>query len=287
MDKLEARKALNRLQIVYKRLQARYKDEMPMLFYEDDDIYKIGEDASNLYLYCQIEKDIEIMKECSMFSRYLIYQVEAREHKRENKPDRRFFKSLGDAVNYLRETETLYICTCWRLTEREACGYFIDKEDGQCKSKVTREVLEIPTYTYVHERAEIRKSPKIAPKSPQITEGQTLSLNEKLAFVPVDSVEQAKKTFQSLLADGWMTETPKGFVWKDGTSKSLICFFADLANDKWHLRESKGYGKSDWKDFAELFGMKSQTFINWKSDQRNHTGTQDPKGGDNIRGYFD
>lgn len=121
----------------------------------------------------------------------------------------------------------------------------------------------------------------------QVAEAQSLSLDEKLAFVPVKYMKQAKKTFQDLLVDGWLTETPKGFVWKDGTSKSLICFFADLANDKWKLRESKGYGKSNWKDFADLFEMKSQTFINWKSDQRNHTGTQDPKGGETIRGYFD
>lgn len=121
----------------------------------------------------------------------------------------------------------------------------------------------------------------------QVAEAQSLSLDEKLAFVSVECMEQAKKTFQKLLADGWITETPKGFVWKDGTSKSLICFFADIANDKWKLRESKGYGKSNWKNFADLFEMKSQTFINWKSDQRNHTGTQDPKGGKTIRGYFD
>ena len=282
MDKIEARKALNRLQIVYKRLQARYKDEMPMLFCEDDDIYKVGEDASNLYLYCQIEKDIEVMKECSMFSRYLMYQVVSRELQKGNKPNWR--KSLNDAVNYLRETESLYICTCWGLTENEAYGYFIDKEDGQCKSKVTREVI---TCTTVYDRAEKQESPKIAPKMHQVAEAQSLSLDGKLYFVPVECMEKAKTTFQSLLADGWITETKEGFVWKDGTSKSLICFFADLANDKWKLRDGKGYGKSNWKDFAELFGMKSQTFINWKSDQRNHTGTQDPKGGESIRGYFD
>ena len=295
MDKIEARKALNRLQIVYKRLQAKYKNDMPMCFYKDDDVYKMGEDASNLFLYCQMAKDLQVMKECCLLPRYICAQILAREIQRGSKHNEAFVLSMRKASDYLRETETLYICTCWGLMENEANNYFIDKEDGQCKSKVTREVLEIPTYTNVHERIErvyyydgerlkdidVRNTLEIE------AEAQSLSLVEKLAFVPVGYLEQAKGTFQRLLADGWITETQNGFVWKEGTSKSLICFFADLANDKWKLRESRGYGKSNWKDFAELFGMQSKTFINWKSDQRNHTGTQDPKGGETIRGYFD
>ena len=113
-----------------------------------------------------------------------------------------------------------------------------------------------------------------------------MGIDEKLAFIPQKHIGAAKATFAGLLNDGWIKNTPTGFEWIKNKTNALICYFADLANDKWELRNKDG-NKSEWKQFAKLFNMEAKTFRNWKSDQRNHTGTQDPKGGETIRGYFD
>ena len=270
MDKIEARKALNRLQVICKRLQARLKNGLFVPFNKADEICKVGEDASNLLCYCQITKDRQIMAECAMIPRYLFSQYVGRVNKG-GCNDVETLQQLNRAVSYLLEVETLYIGTCFSLTEQEACKYYIDKVDGLCKSKETKEGINNKS-TDVHGRAERAND----------AEGESTE-ETKLSFVPVEHREEAKATFARLLADGWVIETAKGYQWKQGTTKALRCFFADIANDKWGLRGSK----SMWKPFAELFGMQSKDFVIWKNDQMNHTGTEDPKGADEIKKYFE
>lgn len=270
MDKIEARKALNRLQVVCKRLQARLKNGLFVPFSKADEICKVGEDASDLLCYCQITKDKQIMAECAMIPRYLFSQYVGRVNKG-GCNDVETLQPLNRAVSYLLEVETLYICTCFRLTEQEACKYYIDKVDGLCKNKKTKEEITNKN-TDVYGRAERAND----------AEGESTE-ETKFNFVPVKHREEAKATFARLLADGWVAKTTKGYQWRQGTTKALRCFFADLANDKWKLRGSK----SMWKPFAELFGMESKDFVTWKSDQMNHTGTEDPKGADEIKKYFE
>lgn len=267
MDKIEARKALNRLQVVCKRLQARLKNGLFVPFSKADEIYKVGEDASNLLCYCQMAQDKQVMAECAMMPRYLFSQYVSKATK-SGCNGVGTLQPLNRAVSYLLEVETLYICTCFGLTEQEACKYYIDKKDGLCKSKDTKEEI---TNTNVHERAERANDAEGGSKE-----------KAKLNFVPDKYREKAKSTFARLLAAGLVKETAKGYEWKQGTTKALRCFFADIANDKWELRGSK----SMWKPFAELFEMESKDFVRWKSDQMNHTGTQDPKGANEIRDYF-
>lgn len=112
-----------------------------------------------------------------------------------------------------------------------------------------------------------------------------MGLDDKLAFVPETHREAAKATFEGLLRDGWIKSTPTGFEWIKYKTNALICYFADLANDKWELRNKDG-NKSEWKSFANLFAMDANKFRNWKSDQRNHTGETPPKNGDKIDDYF-
>lgn len=271
MDKIEARKALNRIQIGCKRLQARLKNNLFVGFSLQDEIYKVGDDASDLLCYCQMAQDKQVMKECAIIPRYVFTQFVSRANKR-GCNDIALLQPLNRAVSYLLEIETLYICSCFAVAESEATQYYIDKTDGLCRSKETKEVLDS---TDVHGRAKC-----VCDFEDREKEELT---GEKLSFVPVAHREKAKETFARLMADKWITETQSGYEWKKETTKALICFFADIANDKWGLRNG---GKSKWKPFAELFGMNSKPFVNWKSDQMNHTGTTDPKGAECIKGYF-
>ena len=268
MDKMEAQKALNRLQVVCKRLQARLKNGLFVPFFKADEICKVGEDASNLLCYCQMAQDKQVMVKCAMIPRYLFSQYVSKANK-SGCNDVETLQQLNRAVSYLLEVETLYICTCFGLTEQEACKCYIDKADGLCKSKETKEEITIKS-TDVHGRA-------------KDAEGESIE-ETKLNFVPIKHRDEAKNVFARLLADGWITETTSGYKWRQGTTKALRCFFADIANDKWGLRNG---GKSKWKPFAELFGMSSKPFVNWKSDQMNHTGPTDPKGAERIKGYFE
>ena len=118
-----------------------------------------------------------------------------------------------------------------------------------------------------------------------IPEAKPMGLDEKLAFIPQKHIGAAKDTFAGLLNDGWIKNTPTGFEWIKNKTNALICYFADLANDKWELRNKDG-NKSEWKQFAKLFNMEAKTFRNWKSDQRNHTGEVPPKNADKIKAYF-
>lgn len=130
---------------------------------------------------------------------------------------------------------------------------------------------------------------EIATHEPQQThdepEAKPMGLDDKLAFVPETHREAAKATFEGLLHDGWIKCTPTGFEWAKNTKKALICYFADLANDKWELRNKDG-NKSEWQAFANLFAMEAKSFRYWRSDQRNHTGEVPPKNGDKIKAYF-
>lgn len=118
-----------------------------------------------------------------------------------------------------------------------------------------------------------------------VPEAKPMGLDDKLAFVPETHREAAKATFEGLLRDGWIKSTPTGFEWIKYKTNALICYFADLANDKWELRNKDG-NKSEWKSFANLFAMDANKFRNWKSDQRNHTGETPPKNGNKIDDYF-
>lgn len=116
-------------------------------------------------------------------------------------------------------------------------------------------------------------------------EAKPMGLDEKLAFVPETHREAAKAIFEGLLRDGWIKSTPTGFEWIKPKTKAIVCYFADLANDKWELR-NKGGNKSKWQVFANLFAMETKTFRNWRSDQRNHTGENPPEYSDKIKAYF-
>ena len=118
-----------------------------------------------------------------------------------------------------------------------------------------------------------------------VPEAKPMGLDEKLGFIPQKHIGAAKATFAGLLNDGWIKNTPTGFEWIKNKTNALICYFADLANDKWELRNKDG-NKSEWKQFAKLFNMEAKTFRNWKSDQRNHTGEVPPKNADKIKAYF-
>ena len=112
-----------------------------------------------------------------------------------------------------------------------------------------------------------------------------MGIDEKLAFIPQKHIGAAKATFAGLLNDGWIKNTATGIERIKNKTSALICYFADLANDKWELRNKDG-NKSEWKQFAKLFNMEAKTFRNWKSDQRNHTGEVPPKNADKIKAYF-
>lgn len=122
---------------------------------------------------------------------------------------------------------------------------------------------------------------------PQQIEAQSgqKSLDEALGFVPEKHKEAAKSVFEGLLCDKWITPTPGGYKWREGVSVALVAYFADIANDKWELRNPDN-GRSDWGSFAKMFGMDAKQFKNWKNDQRNHTGETPPKNADKIRKYF-
>lgn len=122
---------------------------------------------------------------------------------------------------------------------------------------------------------------------PQQIEAQSgrKSLDEALGFVPEKHKEAAKSVFEGLLCDKWITLTPGGYKWREGVSVALVAYFADIANDKWELRNPDN-GRSDWGSFAKMFGMDAKQFKNWKNDQRNHTGETPPKNADKIRKYF-
>lgn len=128
---------------------------------------------------------------------------------------------------------------------------------------------------HVNEPQQTHDEPKAKP----------MGLDEKLAFVPETHREAAKTTFERLLRDGWIKSTPTGFEWIKNKTNALICYFADLANDKWELRNKDG-NKSEWKQFANLFAMEAKTFRYWKNDQKNHTGEVPPKNSDKIKAYF-
>lgn len=122
---------------------------------------------------------------------------------------------------------------------------------------------------------------------PQQIEAQSgqKSLDEDLAFVPDKHKEAAKSVFEGLLRDKWITPTAYGYKWREGVTVALVAYFADIANDKWELRNPDN-GRSDWASFAKMFGMEAKQFKTWKSDQRNHTGEAPPKNADKIRKYF-
>ena len=111
------------------------------------------------------------------------------------------------------------------------------------------------------------------------------SLDEALAFVPEKHKGAAKSVFEGLLCDKWITPTAYGYKWREGVTVALVAYFADIANDKWELRNPDN-GRSDWASFAKMFGMEAKQFKTWKSDQRNHTGEAPPKNADKIRKYF-
>lgn len=111
------------------------------------------------------------------------------------------------------------------------------------------------------------------------------SLDEALVFVPDKHKEAAKSVFEGLLRDKWITPTAYGYKWREGVTVALVAYFADIANDKWKLRNPDN-GRSDWASFAKMFGMEAKQFKTWKSDQRNHTGEAPPKNADKIRKYF-
>lgn len=134
----------------------------------------------------------------------------------------------------------------------------------------------------------IAKFSKIANAGePQQIEAQSgqKSLDEALKFVPEKHKEAAKSVFEGLLCDKWITPSPGGYKWREGVSVALVAYFADIANDKWELRNPDN-GRSDWGSFAKMFGMDAKQFKNWKNDQRNHTGETPPKNADKIRKYF-
>lgn len=137
-------------------------------------------------------------------------------------------------------------------------------------------------FKILYEIATHTNEPQQTPDEP---EEKPMGLDEKLTFVPETHREAAKTTFERLLRDGWIKSTPTGFEWIKNKTNALICYFADLANDKWELRNKDG-NKSEWKQFANLFAMEAKTFRYWKSDQRNHTGEVPPKNGDKIKAYF-
>lgn len=116
-------------------------------------------------------------------------------------------------------------------------------------------------------------------------QGGQKSLDEALGFVPEKHKEAAKSVFEGLLCDKWITPTSGGYKWRKGVSVALVAYFADIANDKWELRNPDN-GRSDWGSFAKMFGMDAKQFKNWKNDQRNHTGETPPKNADKIRKYF-
>lgn len=122
---------------------------------------------------------------------------------------------------------------------------------------------------------------------PQQIEAQSgrKSLDEALAFVPEKHKGAAKSVFEGLLCDKWITPTAYGYKWREGVTVALVAYFADIANDKWELRNPDN-GRSDWATFAKMFGMEAKQFKLWKSDQRNHTGEAPPKNADKIRKYF-
>lgn len=137
-------------------------------------------------------------------------------------------------------------------------------------------------FKILYEIATHTNEPQQTPDEPEV---KPMGLDEKLAFVPEKHREAAKTTFEGLLRDGWIKSTPKGFEWIKDRTNALICYFADLANDKWELRNKDG-NKSEWKQFANLFAMEAKTFKNWKSDQKNHTGEVPPKNSDKIKAFF-
>lgn len=106
-----------------------------------------------------------------------------------------------------------------------------------------------------------------------------------MAFVPEKHKGAAKSVFEGLLCDKWITPTAYGYKWREGVTVALVAYFADIANDKWELRNPDN-GRSDWATFAKMFGMEAKQFKLWKSDQRNHTGEAPPKNADKIRKYF-
>lgn len=141
MDKIEARRVLNRLQFVCKRLKMLLKGKLSVSFIAQDDIYKASDDASYLLAYCQIVNDEQIMKECALLPRYLFYQYFSIA-KENNYNYVALLNNLTGAARYLLEIETLYICTRWGLTKEEATKYYIDTADGLCKSRETKEELQ-------------------------------------------------------------------------------------------------------------------------------------------------
>ena len=133
---------------------------------------------------------------------------------------------------------------------------------------------------------------EIATHEPQQThdepEAKPMGLDEKLAFIPQAHREAAKATFERLLRDGWIKNTPTGFEWLV-KPKGRLWYFAAIANEEWGMRYDNG--KYDWDGFAKLFGVDNTFF----SGLHNKTGygrlgkgktTNLPKKSREIEEYF-
>lgn len=119
-------------------------------------------------------------------------------------------------------------------------------------------------------------------------EAKPMGLDEKLAFIPQAHREAAKATFERLLRDGWIKNTPTGFEWLV-KPKGRLWYFAAIANEEWGMRYDNG--KYDWDGFAKLFGFDNTFF----SGLHNKTGygrlgkgktTNLPKKSREIEEYF-
>lgn len=204
---------------------------------------------------------------------------------------------------YYADVERLPECLTERIFKMERLSFELK---GYCKRGICADIIreavngmdwkiivdvhgdtdaeEWALYDTIANLNEIAKSnePQQTHDDPEV---KPMGLDEKLAFVPETHREAAKAAFERLLRDGWIKSTPTGFEWIKHKTNALICYFADLANDKWELRNKDG-NKSEWKQFANLFAMEAKTFRNWKSDQKNHTGEVPPKNGDKVKAYF-
>ena len=92
-------------------------------------------------------------------------------------------------------------------------------------------------FKILYEIATHANEPQQEPGKPDT---KPMGIDEKLAFIPQKHIGAAKDTFAGLLNDGWIKNTPTGFEWIKNKTNALICYFADLANDKWELRNKDG-----------------------------------------------
>ncbi|MDL2224443.1 hypothetical protein LJB92_03930 [Bacteroidales bacterium OttesenSCG-928-M06] len=139
MDREKMYINLGRIERLWDELKVCEENNITPKFSPNDEAYKVGSYAEEIFAYIRANNDFELILDCCRIQRSTLYRF--------RDEDRDVMSSIGTCRRCLWNIHDFALRKIWKISPQDIkeCKYYVNSVTGECRDSETQEIIPIPT----------------------------------------------------------------------------------------------------------------------------------------------